>query len=210
VAKLLTKLVAVSGRRTALASVAGISVDGAVMQQGDCRDAASARSVLLNPFVDAAICETTLESIVEEGLGFDHCHVAVITGIGEGMKLDLAEWELPEKRTLVYRAAGDVVLPGGAVVMPAGETLGEIVARHCPGSLVLFATDADHPALAAHLAAGGKGFFARGEKIIWRDGNVEIAQFTAPRHEPVEAVLAAVAAASALAVPAAEIERGLS
>ena len=95
----------------------------------------------LNPLVEAAVFEASVESILEEGLGFDRCDVAVVTSIGEGLKLDFLEWDSPEKKALVYRTASDVVLPGGSLVLKAGEPLGPIVAEHCGGALVLFSED---------------------------------------------------------------------
>ncbi len=68
----------------------------------------SARSVLLNPGVDAAVLETARGGIIREGLGFDLCDVAVVTNIGEGDHLGLRGIETLEeladvKRTVVER-----------------------------------------------------------------------------------------------------------
>ena len=80
----------------------------------------------MNPYVDAAVFESSPERIAAEGLGFDRCHVAVVTSIGAGLKLDFLEWDSPEKKSLVYRAAGDVVHPTGALVLKAGDELGAL------------------------------------------------------------------------------------
>ena len=191
------KMLSAGGRAVGVVSAEGTFVDGQRIAGGDCRRIEATRSLLLNPLVDAAVCESTLESIVVEGLGFDHCLVAVITEMGEGYALDLAEWELPEKRSLVYRATGDVVLPRGAVVLKAGEPLGPIVAKHCPGSLVLFSDDEQQAELKAHLAAGGTAVFRRGQ-TIWSSVAGQVGPLGRVASEPTTALLAAAAAGCAL------------
>lgn len=205
VARLLTH----TGREVGLASVEGMFVGDTIVKSGDCRGADDARSMLLHPYVEAAVFEASLDGILQEGLGFDRCHVAVVTAIGEGLKLDFAEWDSPEKKALIYRTASDVVLPGGAVVLKAGEPLGSILAQKCGGSLILFSTDEREPALAAHRAGGGNAVFARGGRIVLAEGRSETDLAQLPPHEPADAILAAAAAARACAMPAAKIAVGL-
>ncbi len=145
-----------------------------------------------------------------EGLGFDRCLVAVVTAIDEGVRLDLAEGDAPEKKVLVYRAATDVVLPEGALVLRAGEPLGPIVARHCRGALVLFSADEHESTLATHIAGGGKAVFARGDRIVLSHGSNETA-LPAPRcDDSSETILAAIAAAWVLSVPPSQLIVGLT
>ncbi len=100
-----------------LATAEGTFVVGIRVKDGDCRGARDARGVLVNPLVEAALFEASAESILQEGLAFDRCNVAVVTSIDEGLKLDFLEWDSPEKKALLYRSASDVVLPGGSLVM---------------------------------------------------------------------------------------------
>ena len=168
---------------------------------GDCRDAASQRIVLLNPLVDVAVFETSLDRTLVEGLGFDNCQVSVITAMGEGLRLDLEEGDTPEKHALIYRAASDVVLPGGTVIVKAGEPLGPIIAKHSPGELILFRANAAEPGLREHRAAGGKAVIANAREIQLTQGNETVAKLPTPSPaSPIEPVLAAVAAAWALGI----------
>ena len=136
--------------------------------------------------------------------------MAVITSIGEGVKLDLGEWDSPEKKSLIYRATGDVVLPTGAVVLKAGEPLGPIVAKHCPGSVVLFSADENEPAFAEHIAAGGKGVLARGGQIVLSDGSNEAQLEVNNAKHAIENMLPAIAAAWALGLTREQIAAGLA
>jgi cyanophycin synthetase len=209
VTKLVAHMLSSTGLVVGHASADGMFVGGMRTQGGDCRGAESVRNVLLNPLLEAAVLESSLESIVDEGLGFDHCQVAVVTTIGEGVKLDFAEWDTPEKRSLVYRAAGDMVLPDGALVLKAGDALGSIVAKHCPGSLILFSTDENEPSLGAHRDAGGKTVFVRGQEIVLATGAQERSLSQVPTVGSLDSVLPAIAAAWALAIPGEQIGSAL-
>jgi len=203
------KILAASGRTVGLASARGTSVGEMQTDPADGRHADSVRGLLLNNAVQCVACEVSVEGLLTEGLGFDLCHVAVITGIGEGLKLDFLEWDSPEKRSLVYRGVGDVVLPEGAVVMPAGEPLGHVVAKHSPGTLILFAADAHDPALHAHVAEGGKGVFLRDGSIVLSEGGKETVIRWKSTAEQRLVALPAAAAAWALHVPADQIAAAL-
>ena len=61
----------------------GVAVDGRIIDQGDCAGPRSAKNVLLNPLVDAAVFESARGGILREGLGVDKCDVAIVTNIGE-------------------------------------------------------------------------------------------------------------------------------
>lgn len=192
-----------------LASADGTFVAGRRIKADDSRGADDARGVLLNPLVEAAVFEASVDRILEEGLAFDRCDVAVVTSIGEGLKLDFLEWDSPEKKALVYRTACDVVLPGGSVVLKAGEPLGSIVTDHCGGTVVLFSEDDNDSALKEHLAAGGSAVFSRRGKVVHAVGDrvTDIAPLVPD--SPPEVQLAAVAAVWALGMTGAEIAVGL-
>ena len=67
----------------------GTYIDGRRIETGDCSGPHSARSVLLNPRIEAAVLETARGGILREGLGFEQCDVAVVTNVGGGDHLGL-------------------------------------------------------------------------------------------------------------------------
>ncbi|NBT06252.1 MAG: hypothetical protein EBS54_05830, partial [Betaproteobacteria bacterium] len=77
------------GLRIGMTTTDGVYVNGQMIDDGDCSGPKSARNVLLHPDVDAAVFETARGGILREGLGFDHCDVAVVTNIGAGDHLGL-------------------------------------------------------------------------------------------------------------------------
>ncbi len=74
---------AATGMRVGMTCTDGIYIDGRRIDTGDCAGPQSARAVLMNPNVDAAVFETARGGILREGLGFDRCDVAVVTNVGE-------------------------------------------------------------------------------------------------------------------------------
>ena len=100
---------------------AGIEVGGRRIESGDCSGPQSARMVLLNPRVEAAALETARGGILREGLGFDLCDVGIVTNIGEGDHLGLAEIETPERLAWVKRTVIDVAARNGKPGSPQSE-----------------------------------------------------------------------------------------
>ena len=97
----------------------------------------------MNPSVDMAVFETARGGILREGLGFDCCDVAVVTNIGEGDHLGLADINTPEELAKVKRCIVEAVSPEGYAVLNANDPLVVEMAAHCPGGVVFFAVDAE-------------------------------------------------------------------
>ncbi|HVA48147.1 MAG TPA: cyanophycin synthetase, partial [Pirellulales bacterium] len=74
--RLLAHVLASAGSSVGMACSDGVFIAGRRIEAGDCSGPRSARSVLLNPAVDAAVLETARGGILREGLGFDLCDVA--------------------------------------------------------------------------------------------------------------------------------------
>ena len=102
-----------TGRKVGMTCTDGIYIDDRRVDGGDCSGPVSAQSVLSNPLVEAAVLETARGGILRAGLGFDRCDVAVVTNIGEGDHLGLADIETLEKLAKVKRCIVDVVAARG-------------------------------------------------------------------------------------------------
>jgi cyanophycin synthetase len=197
----------------------GMYVDGRRLDTRDCSGPRSARAVLLNPRVQAAVLETARGGILREGLGFDLCDVAVVTNIGSGDHLSLRGIETVEELAQVKRVVVEAVAPWGAAVLNAEDPLVAAMAPHCQAVLIFFARDAGHPVLAAHRARGGRAVFVSQGSILLAEGGREevlaaLAAVPLTRGGEVafqvENVLAAAAAAWALAIPLDRIRAGLA
>jgi cyanophycin synthetase len=196
----------------------GIIIDGRRIDTGDCSGPKSARAVLLNPIVDAAVLETARGGILREGLAFDVCDVAIVTNIGEGDHLGLGGIETLEQLARVKSTIVDVVAPDGSAVLKADDPLVADMARNCRGKVIFFALDGAHPVLAAHRDGGGRAVFVRDGMIVLAEGGREELLASLSRvpmtHRgrvgfQVENAMMAAAAAWSLGVPSATIRDAL-
>jgi cyanophycin synthetase len=219
ITRLIGHILTQAGRRVGMTCTEGIYVNGRRIEAGDCSGPQSARTVLRNPDVDAAVLETARGGILREGLGFDLCDVAVVSNIGEGDHLGLCDIDTLEKLARVKRVPVEAVTPEGAAVLNAADALVAGMAEQCPGSVIFFGIDPADSVIHAHREAGGRAAFVRDGRIVLARGEHETV-LAALADVPVthggvirfqvENVLAAAAACWSLDVPAAVIRAGLA
>jgi cyanophycin synthetase len=216
--RLIAHILSRTQRCVGMTCTEGIYIDGQRVEAGDCSGPLSARLALQDPRVEAAVLETARGGILRAGLGFDRCDVAVVTNIAEGDHLGLGDIETVEQLARVKRAIVDVVATDGHAILKADDPLVAEMAPYCPGSVVFFARDPQHPVLAAHRNKGGRAAFTRDRRIILAEGAQEI-PLVSLENVPlthgglvgfqVENALAAAAAAWVLGVPCEVILAGL-
>jgi cyanophycin synthetase len=162
-----------TGFYTGMVCSDGIYVDGQRIEKGDCSGPQSARSVLLNPFVDAAVLEAARGGIIREGLGFDRCDVGVVTNIEGGDHLDLFDINTVEKLAAVKRTVVESVAENGTAVLNAQDPLVAEMAEHCRGSVLYFSCSDAGPVAREHCRRGGRALFVRDRTIIFAEGEME-------------------------------------
>jgi cyanophycin synthetase len=208
--RLVAHILRQSGKHVGMTCTDGIYMDQRRIDEGDCSGPQSARSVLLNPMVEAAVLETARGGVLREGLGFDRCHVAIVTNIGLGDHLGISGIETIQQLADVKRKIVDVVLPEGTAVLNADDPLVVSMAARCEGSVTFFARDGRRPVILEHRARGGRALFVNEGAIVLAEGNSERVLVSLARVPltsrgriafQVENVLAAAAAAWALGIP---------
>ncbi len=149
-----------------LADSLGIKLGDWDVSSSPSDDAASARDLLANPDVTAAVFEASIESLLREGLGFDKCDVAIVTNLTDvdrGGEFDM--WS-EEKIFAVERTPVDVVLERGAAILNAADSQVMQMKPLCKGDVILFATDGTLESVSQHLAEGRRAVVAS-ENSIW-------------------------------------------
>lgn len=197
----------------------GIYLDDRRLRGNDCSGPRSARAVLLNPNVRVAVLETARGGILRQGLGFDCCDVGIVTNIGGGDHLDAHGIATVEDLARVKRTVVENVAPSGVAVLNAADPLVAAMAAHCPGRVIFFAQEVEHPVISAHRGRGERAIFVRANQIVLAEGQGEEV-LTALEQVPltyngrvgfqVENVLAACAAVWSLDVPLDAIRAGLA
>ena len=216
--RLVAHIVGCTGKKVGMTCTDGIYIHGRRIDSGDCSGPQSARSVLMNPAVDAAVLETARGGILREGLGFDFCDVGIVTNIGEGDHLGLSDIETLEQLAKVKRCVIEAVSKTGYGVLKANDPYTAEMAERCKGGVIFFAIDGNDPVLSEHRSKGGRAAFVRDNAIILAEGNTDFPLLSLERipltHNgritfQVENVLAAAAACWGLGMPCEQIRLGL-
>jgi len=187
----------------------GIYIGGKRIEIGDCSGPRSARAVLQNPTVEAAVLESARGGILREGLAFDRADVAVVTNIGTGDHLGLNYLRSVEELAVLKRVVVQNVSEHGWAVLNASDPHVAAMAAVCPGHVCFFARDRNDPVLGRHLDAGGRGLFVQGADLVAVERGFEhriplaqipLTQRGALRFQT-ENALAAIGAAWGLGIP---------
>ena len=209
VAHWVAEFLRLGGKFTGLACGDGLFLDRRKIEKGDCGNWRCARQILMNRSVDAAVIENSAEVILGQGLAYDRCQVAVVTGIDPDQHYSDYYIESAEQVFKVFRSQVDVVLPSGVAVLNAADPMVVEMAPLCDGEVIFFATDKDLPVLQEHRAKGGRVVFVSGDDLILGHGIEETVLLPLaripflgrnPSVEQFNTVLAAVAAAWALGI----------
>jgi cyanophycin synthetase len=172
--RFIAHLFALQSRCVGMTCTDGIFIDGRRIDAGDCSGPKSARSVLMNPRVEAAVLETARGGILREGLGFDLCDVAVVTNLADGDHLGASDIQTLEDLARVKRVVVEAVAPNGTAVLKANDPLVAAMAEKCPGTVIFFARSGGDPVLNAHRHQNGRVLFVRDGMMIAAEGAYEI------------------------------------
>jgi cyanophycin synthetase len=209
-ASLIARILGGAGRCVGLASARGVCV-GRRQLDVPPRGVLGIRAVLRHPFVDAAVLEVDQRDVLQEGLEFDSCNVAVITNHrNEEKAVGSQGVESADDLHRAIQVVVEAVAADGVVVLPATDVRAENFAASCPGSVLYYATDERHEAVIAHRHRAGRVVFVRNGHLILARGHEERDLLSLDRVFQVSAdqlglremdLLAAVAAVWALQIP---------
>jgi len=216
---LIAEMLRVSGRNVGQVSSEGLRVGERVLASGDRCNAESMRRALMNPYADAFVFEISEPNVLDEGVIFDRCEVAVVTNLGSGDHLGkkYVDELLPIAKAV--RAPVDVVLPNGHAVLNADDPGVLEMAAKTKGQILLFSQSPNSPAVLEHLKNDGRAVLRDGEQIVLCHGARRIPLLALNELRCpvlglpaflVDDLLAAVAGAIALGVGAAHIQAGLA
>jgi len=214
IARLIGKILCASHRHVGVACADGLFLNNRHIRKDDCATWEAGQSLLINRSVQAAVMENGNRVILGEGLAYDRCSVGVVTDVS-GLE-QLADFDIRNRDQLynVARTQVDVVLPDGVAVLNAADHQAVEMAELCDGDVIFYAPSASLQVIAAHRDDGGRAVFARDGDVVLANGRNEHVVLTgalslggadlAP-----DSVLAAVASAWALQIPAELICAGL-
>ncbi len=215
-ARLIAHLLQLGGKRTGLACAEGLFLDRRLVEPGDCARWEPAQRLLMNRSVDAAVIENPVVTLAGEGLAYDRCQVAVMTGID--LEARWPEYGIVDAEGLlkVWRTQVDVVLPTGSAVLNADDAAIAGLAEFCDGEIIWFAGSPAALPLAKHRARGGRAVIVKEGRILLIHGAdervlCELTEVPFLQDHPKDtvAVLAALGAGWALDLPLELLRAGI-
>lgn len=154
--RMLAHILKLCGRTVGLTSTDGVYIDGQLSVSGDMTGPVSARMILRDPSVDAAVMETARGGMLRGGLGFQDCNVAACLNISAdhlGLKgIDTLE-QLAEVKRVPIEIAQD------AAVLNADDPNCLQMADYTDAKTLSYVTmNPAHPLVKQHIRAGGQAF----------------------------------------------------
>lgn len=156
--RMLAHILQETGATVGLTTTTGIYLNRDRIASGDCSGPKSARIVLREPGVDAAVLECARGGILREGLAFDECDVGAVLNVAED-HIGLGGVETVEDLAGVKSVVVESVRRGGWSVLNADNPLTVAMAPHAGGSICYFTLQdqTDWPDfLTEHVATGGR------------------------------------------------------
>jgi cyanophycin synthetase len=219
VAGLLADMLRAAGRTVGHTSSDGLRVGDRQLATGDRCSADSVRRALMNPYADSFVFEISEPNVIDEGMLFDRCEVAVVTNLGSGDHLGKKYVDELVTIAKAVRAPVDVVLPTGYAVLNADDPAVLDMAKHTKGKVLLYSREAHSSPVREHLQAEGRAVVRDGDRILSCRGTqreliLDLAGLRCPvlglPSFLVDDLLAAVAGAVALGLGPEPIARGLA
>jgi len=153
-------------RQVGCATSSGVYINEQQVVAGDTTGPWSARVLLSDPVVEAAVLEVARGGIIRGGLGYDLADVAVITNIADD-HLGQDGIEDLTALTRVKSLVTEAVRAGGAVVVNAENGYCLHAGMTSGREMILFACE-PREELAKHLESGGRGVFVQDGEFVAR------------------------------------------
>ncbi len=152
--RMLAHILKMSGKTVGLTSTDGVYIDGKLSVPGDMTGPVSAKIILRDPSVDAAVMETARGGLLRGGMGYQNCNVACCLNVSEdhlGLRgIDTLE-QLAEIKRVPIEVATD------AAVLNADDALCLQMADYTEARAVCYVTmNHNHPLVKKHIQAGGQ------------------------------------------------------
>ena len=152
VVRMIAAILETAGRHVGMANTSGVYSNGRLVRKSDASGPRSARAVLADPTIDAAVLETARGGIVREGLAFDGHDVGVVLNVstdhlGIGGVHTLAD--LARVKSVVVRAVGK----RGTSVLNADDARVRRMSRVAGGRIAYFTMGPRAADLREHLVA---------------------------------------------------------
>jgi cyanophycin synthetase len=216
--RMISHILKAYGMRVGMTTTGGIYINDKCIMKGDTTGPASAKILLTDKAIDAAVLETARGGIIREGLGYDLADVGVMTNISED-HLGFDGVESLEDMLHVKSLVVEAVKSNGHVVLNADDQLVVQAASKTKANIIYFSLQEDNLIVHKHISNGGVAVFLKDNYITLATGNGLLKSLSVTRipaayggklvHN-IENCLAAFSVAYALNIPLQIIESALT
>jgi cyanophycin synthetase len=172
VTRMISHVLSLTGQTIGMTCSSGTFINHECISQGDNTGAGSARLLLYNREVEAAVLETARGGIIRSGLGYDLADVGIITNITEdhfGQDGINSLEDMAFVKSLVVEA----VKLSGYAVLNADDPMTEYILPQIRCNIILFARSRENKLLENHLANDGMAIVAEYELIYIYKGYIK-------------------------------------
>lgn len=162
--RMLNHILRVAGFKVGMTCTDGIYIDNHLIQKGDCSGPESARTVLLDPTVEAAVLEIARGGLIRAGLAYEKADVGIITNITED-HLGLDGIRTLDDMVFVKSLVAEQVKDTGYAVLNADDPKTVDVLKRLKGQVIFFSLEEDNLILKKHLDQGGRGVYVKNGTI---------------------------------------------
>jgi cyanophycin synthetase len=153
---MLAHILKMSGYTVGLTSTDGVYIDGQLSVSGDMTGPISAKMILRDPSVDAAVMETARGGMLRGGLGFQNCDVAACLNVTAD-HLGLKGIDTLEQLAVIKRVPIEIAQK--AAVLNADDAHCLQMADYTDAETLSYVTmNPGHPLVKQHIRAGGQAF----------------------------------------------------
>ena len=154
--RMLAHILKMSGHTVGLTSTDGVYIDGQLSVPGDMTGPVSAKMILRDPSVDAAVMEVARGGMLRGGLGFQTCNVSACLNVSAD-HLGLKGIETLEQLAEIKRVP--VEIAKDAAILNADDNLCLQMADYTEAETLCYVTmNPGHPLVKQHIRAGGQAF----------------------------------------------------
>ena len=158
------------GYKTGLAHSDGIYIDGHRIIREDMANHYAAQLILKDPGVDCAVLETSTESIMSEGLGYDFADVGIVLNV-HPQHLYLDSIQNTDDLAHAKSVVAEEVYRDGYSVLNADDHLILSMRERLYSKTILFTKKTDNPEFKKHCLKGGMGAGVENNEIfLWTHG----------------------------------------
>ncbi|MCR4435021.1 MAG: cyanophycin synthetase [Clostridiales bacterium] len=162
--RLIRHTLALTGKKIGMTSTSGVYIGNECILKGDNTGPFSARMVLSNREVEAAVLETARGGIIKRGLGYDLADVGVIVNISDD-HIGLDGIDTLEDLAFVKSLVVEAVKPEGYSVLNADDLMTNRFLERAAGRIIFFSSQKSNSLVINHIKNGGTAVYVKNQSI---------------------------------------------